>query len=293
MEWLIAIGAWTIIIVGVAIVLIGIIGLIVGVAGLLMDAGEIGIPVAAGAAVVAIVGVIVIVLGVLILPGRNYPDDDAISAYRAAAVNYFKERRHLDKLTAKAQSLAEQSGQARLAAYCYANAYTGAPFPEQEQAKLNAQGLISAGADCAHIIVIGMETVPPDIKRLALAAAVHGPANARFHTDDDNTITALLRVPNRPALILASKIEKTHKDIVKEETVALRQQTIRIIDLSETASRVTDRLVAGVRDSEAANRKYIASLATGDAESRRISLAYALRLANRTGLSNLADAPLP
>ena len=292
MEWLIAIGAWTIIIVGVAIVLIGIIGLIVGIAGLLMDAGEMGIPVAAGAAVVAIVGVIVIVLGALILPGRNYPDDDAISAYRTAAVNYLKEQRRLDKLTAKAQSLAEQSGQARLAAYCYANAYTGAPFPEQEQAKLNAQGLISAGANCAHIIDAG-ETLPPDLKQLSLAAAVHGPANARFHTDDDNTITALLRVPNRPALILASKIEKTHKDIVKEETVALRQQTIRIIDLSETASRVTDRLVAGVRDSEAANRKYIASLATGYAEGRRISLAYALRLANRTGLSNLADAPLP
>ena len=292
MEWLIAIVAWAIILLGAAVVLIGLIGLIVGITGLFMDAAEMGIPVAAGAAVVAIVGVIVIVAGVLILPGRNYPDDDAISAYRVAAANYVKERRRLDGLTAKAQSLAAQSGRARLAAYCYANAYTGAPFPEQEQASLNAQGLIGAGADCAQIVDAG-EPPPPDLTRLALAAAVHGPANARFHTDDDNTVTALLRVPNRRASIPAGEIEKTHKDIVKEETAHLRQQTIRAIELTETASGVTDRLIAGVRDSEAANRKYIASLAAGDAESRRISLAYALRLANRTGLSTLADAPLP
>ena len=285
MEWLIAIGAWTIILVGVGIILICLI--IGGIVSAL--APEIGIPVIAGG---AIIGAIVIVVGVLILPGRNYPDDDAISAYRAAAANYAKERHRLDELTAKAQSLAEQSGLARLAAYCYANAYTGAPFPEQEPASLNAQGLISAGADCARIIGAG-ETLPPDLTRLALAAAVHGPANARFHTDDDNTVTALLRVPNRRASIPAGEIEKTHKDIVKEETANLRQQTIRAIELTETASGVTDRLIAGVRDSEAANRKYIASLAAGDAESRRISLAYALRLANRTGLSALADAPLP
>ena len=105
--------------------------------------------------------------------------------------------------------------------------------------------------------------------------------------------SALLRVPNRRALIPAAEIEKTHKDIVKEETAALGWQTIRIIELAETASGVADRLVAGVRDSEAANRKYIASLVSGDAESRRISLAYALMLANRTGLIGLADAPLP
>ena len=286
MEWLIAIGAWTIILVGVGIVLIG---LAIGGIAIAMDMPETGIPVIAGG---AILGAIVIVVGVLILPGRNYPDDDAISAYRAAAANYDKERRRLDGLTAKAQSLAEQGGRARLAAYCYADVYSGAPFPEQEEAKLNAQGLISAGADCARIIDAG-ETLPPDIQRLALAAAVYGPANARFHTDGDNTVTAMLRVPNRPALIPAAEIEKTHKDIVKEETAALGWQTIRIIELAETASGITDRLVAGVRDSEAANRKYIASLVSGDAESRRISLAYALRLANRTGLSDLADAPLP
>ena len=276
MEWLIAIGAWAIIIVGVGIALIG---LTIGVIVIFAEMPEVGIPVAAGG---AILGAIVIVVGVLILPGRNYPDDDAISAYRAAAANYAKERHRLDELTAKAQSLAAQSGRARLAAYCYANAYTGAPFPEQEQASLNAQGLISAGADCAQIVDAG-EPPPPDLTRLALAAAVHGPANARFHTDDDNTVATLLRVPNRPILILATKIEKTHKDIVKKETAHLRQQTIRAIELTETASGVTNRLIAGVRDSEAANRKYIASLAAGDAESRRISLAYALRLANRTG----------
>ena len=203
MEWLIAIGAWTIILVGVGIVLIGVIfGLVITAL-----APPIGIPVVVGA---AIIGAIVIVVGVLILPGRNYPDDDAISAYRAAAANYAKERQRLDELTAKAQSLAAQSGRARLAAYCYANAYTGAPFPEQEQASLNAQGLISAGDDCAQIVDAG-EPPPPDLTRLALAAAVHGPANARFHTDDDNTVTALLRVPNRWASIPAGEIEKTHK----------------------------------------------------------------------------------
>ena len=71
MEWLIAIGAWTIILVGVGIVLIGVIfGLVITAL-----APPIGIPVVVGA---AIVGAIVIVVGVLILPGRNYPDDDAI-----------------------------------------------------------------------------------------------------------------------------------------------------------------------------------------------------------------------
>ena len=285
MEWFIGISTWAVILIGVGI---AIVGLIICLA-LDIDADGPGLLTLAIA--VGIVP-IVFVVGVLSLPGRDYADDNAISAYQAAAANYAKERHRLDELTAKAQSLAAQSGLARLAAYCYANAYTGAPFPEQEQASLNAQGLISAGADCARIIGAG-ETLPPDLMRLALAAAVHGPANARFHTDDDNTVTALLRVPNRRASIPAGEIEKTHKDIVKEETAHLRQQTIRTIELTETASGVTDRLIAGVRDSEAANRKYIASLAAGDAESRRISLAYALRLANRTGLSALADAPLP
>ena len=285
MEWFINIGTWAVILIGVGI---AIVGFIIWIA---LDIDADGPRLLTLAMAVGIVP-IVFVVGVLSLPGRDYADDDAIYAYQTAAANYDKERRRLDDLTAKVQSIAAQGGLARLVASCYANAYTGPPFPEQEQAKLNAQGLISAGADCTQI-TDASEPPTLDIQRLALAAAVHGPADARFHTDDDNAITALLRVPNRPALIPDAEIEKTHKDIVKEETAALGWQTIRIIELAETASGVADRLVAGVRDSEAANRKYIASLGSGDAESRRISLAYALRLANRTGLSDLADAPLP
>ena len=286
MEWFINIGTWAVILIGVGIAIVGFF-IAAYTADFVPDGMQVLIFVIAGGIIP-----IVFVVGVLSLPGRDYADDDAIYAYQVAATNYEQERWRLDELTAKVQSIAVQSGRARLAAYCYANAYTGVPFPEQEQAKLNAQGLISAGANCAQIVDAG-EPPPPDLTRLALAAAVHGPANARFHTDDDNTVTALLRVPNRPVLLLATKIEKTHKDIVKEETANLRQQTVRTIGLTETASGVTDRLIDGVRDSEAANRKYIASLVSGDAESRRISLAYALRLANRTGLSALADAPLP